>query len=197
MLSKTKNIHFIGIGGIGMSGIAELLHSLNFKISGSDLIDSDRTNYLLKLGIDIKIGHSSNNITNPDLVVYSSAVNLDNIEIIESKNKEHQLHSKLALFGSAILGLMYAVSNNINNYNLFISSMFLFTIVTFYFIKDRPLEDKMLYILTFCTIVIVSIGYVIVSLLVIGLYYFLINNQMFMNDEEEYRNIDDSEDKSE
>ena len=59
MLSRTKNIHFIGIGGIGMSGIAELLHSLNFIVTGSDLNNSDRTDYLSKLGIEIEIGHSS------------------------------------------------------------------------------------------------------------------------------------------
>ena len=54
MLSKTKKIHFIGIGGIGMSGIAELLNSLGFIITGSDLINSDRTDHLSKTGINIK-----------------------------------------------------------------------------------------------------------------------------------------------
>ena len=102
MLRKTKNIHFVGIGGIGMSGIAELLHSLNFKVSGSDLIESDRTNYLLQLGINIKIGHSSKNITNPDLVVYSSAVNLDNIEIIESKNRAIPIIRRAEMLGELL-----------------------------------------------------------------------------------------------
>jgi len=87
MLSKTKKIHFIGIGGIGMSGIAELLNSLGFIITGSDLINSDRTDHLSKTGINIKIGHSSKNINNHDLVVYSSAVKLDNIEILESRKQ--------------------------------------------------------------------------------------------------------------
>ncbi len=87
MLSKSKNIHFIGIGGIGMSGIAELLHFQKFKISGSDLVESERTNYLKDLGIKIIINHNKENIKNPDLVVYSSAVDLSNIEIIESKRK--------------------------------------------------------------------------------------------------------------
>ena len=87
MLSKSKNIHFIGIGGIGMSGIAELLHCQGFMISGSDLFQSERTDYLNKIGIKIIIEHNKKNIINPDLVVYSSAVNLDNIEIIEAKEK--------------------------------------------------------------------------------------------------------------
>ena len=87
MLKKTKNIHFIGIGGIGMSGIAELLYSQGFQISGSDLIESDRTKYLSVLGIQVNIGHSSKNIKDADIVVYSSAVDMDNIEILTSKNK--------------------------------------------------------------------------------------------------------------
>ena len=87
MLKKTKNIHFIGIGGIGMSGIAEFLHFQEFQISGSDLIESDRTKHLSNLGIQVNIGHSSQNIKNIDIVVYSSAVNMDNIEILTSKKK--------------------------------------------------------------------------------------------------------------
>ena len=87
MLSKSKKIHFIGIGGIGMSGIAQLLSSMNFDISGSDIIESDRINILRNLGVNISIGHKSNNIQSPDLIVYSSAINLNNTEIIEAKKK--------------------------------------------------------------------------------------------------------------
>jgi len=87
MLKKTKNIHFIGIGGIGMSGIAEFLYYQDFQISGSDLIESDRTKHLSNLGIEVSIGHSSKNIKDIDIVVYSSAVNMDNIEILTSKDK--------------------------------------------------------------------------------------------------------------
>jgi len=86
MLGKRKNIHFIGIGGIGMSGMAELLHNLGHTISGSDLLESERTNHLEKIGIDINIGHSEKNIKGIDLVVYSSAVKNDNCEIQKSKN---------------------------------------------------------------------------------------------------------------
>ena len=102
MLSRTKNIHFIGIGGIGMSGIAELLHSLNFIVTGSDLNNSDRTDYLSKLGIEIEIGHSSKNIDKPDLVVYSSAVKLDNIEIIESQNKSIPIIRRAEMLGELL-----------------------------------------------------------------------------------------------
>ena len=102
MLSKTKEIHFIGIGGIGMSGIAELLHSLNFVVTGSDLNNSDRTKYLSELGINIKIGHGSKNISKPDLVVYSSAVKLDNIEIIESKKKSIPIIRRAEMLGELL-----------------------------------------------------------------------------------------------
>ena len=102
MLSKNKKIHFIGIGGIGMSGIAELLHSLKFVVTGSDLNYSDRTKYLADLGIDIQIGHSSKNIDKPDLVVYSSAVKLDNIEIVESKNRSIPVIRRAEMLGELL-----------------------------------------------------------------------------------------------
>jgi UDP-N-acetylmuramate--alanine ligase len=81
MFGKTNHIHFIGIGGIGMSGMAELLFKLGFKITGSDQINSERTESLRKIGIDIFIGHKKENIKQSDVVVYSSAVNLSNPEI--------------------------------------------------------------------------------------------------------------------
>ena len=87
MFGKTKHIHFIGIGGIGMSGMAELLHKLGFNISGSDLISSERTNSLQKLGIKISEGHNGNHINSADVVVYSSAVNKNNPEIDAARNK--------------------------------------------------------------------------------------------------------------
>ena len=102
MLSRTKTIHFIGIGGIGMSGIAELLHSLKFIVTGSDLNSSDRTKYLSNLGIDIKIGHSNRNINNPDLVVYSSAIKLDNIEILESQKKSIPVIRRAEMLGELL-----------------------------------------------------------------------------------------------
>ena len=81
MLGKTKHIHFVGIGGIGMSGMAELLFNLGFTISGSDLNESDRTKQLNSIGIDINIGHNSKEVIKSDVVVYSSAVNKTNTEI--------------------------------------------------------------------------------------------------------------------
>ncbi len=74
MFSSVRHIHFVGIGGIGMSGIAEIVLSQGFVVSGSDAARSDNTDYLAKLGAHIFIGHSAENIANADVVVYSSAV---------------------------------------------------------------------------------------------------------------------------
>lgn len=87
ILGKTKHIHFTGIGGIGMSGIAELLINLGYTVSGSDLKTSQVVRRLERLGGKIFIGHSPENIAGADVVVYSSAVPLENPEVIEARDK--------------------------------------------------------------------------------------------------------------
>ena len=94
MLASIKNIHFIGIGGIGMSGIAELLHNQDFNITGSDLSKSSNVERLEKLGIQISIGHSAENINELDLVVYSDAIPKDNCELIETKKQNILCYSR-------------------------------------------------------------------------------------------------------
>src|SRR5450432_4056155 len=81
MFAKIQRIHFVGIGGIGMSGIAEVLLTLGFKVSGSDLRASSVTERLAELGAIIFIGHKAENITGAEVVVTSSAVHMDNHEI--------------------------------------------------------------------------------------------------------------------
>ena len=102
MLGKIKSIYFVGIGGIGMSGMAELLINLGYSISGSDLNDSDRTIYLSELGARINIGHSKDNINDVDLVVYSSAVKKDNCEIIESKRRNIPVIKRAEMLGELL-----------------------------------------------------------------------------------------------
>lgn len=85
MYGKIEKIHFVGIGGIGMSGIAEVLLNLNYKVSGSDLRASDTTERLVSLGAEIGIGHSAENLKNVDVVVISSAVHDDNPEVVEAR----------------------------------------------------------------------------------------------------------------
>jgi UDP-N-acetylmuramate--alanine ligase len=83
-----NKIHFIGIGGIGMSGLAEILISQGFKVSGSDLASSEITEHLQDLGAEICKGHLAENVVDADLVVYSSAVNLENPEIREALERK-------------------------------------------------------------------------------------------------------------
>lgn len=86
MFTTVKNIHFIGIGGIGMSGIAEILLSQGFQITGSDLNENENTKHLEKFGAKIFYGHKPENVHNSEVVVYSSAVHIDeNAETIEAK----------------------------------------------------------------------------------------------------------------
>lgn len=75
MFKSVNRIHFVGIGGIGMSGIAEILIHQGFSISGSDMSESENVRYLRNLGADIYIGHSPDNVKGAEVVVYSSAVN--------------------------------------------------------------------------------------------------------------------------
>ena len=87
MFERYKVIHFVGIGGIGMSGIAEVLHNLGYDVTGSDVKDSETTKRLKDLGIKVYIGHEAENIDDAHVVVVSSAVSDNNPEIIEAKRK--------------------------------------------------------------------------------------------------------------
>ena len=99
---KIKKIFFVGIGGIGMSGIAELLFNLGYKIEGSDLTENENVKRLLKLGIKIKIGHDPNNIIDTDVLVYSSAVPSENPEIIRARQKKIPIIKRAEMLGELI-----------------------------------------------------------------------------------------------
>ena len=85
MYKKNHHIHFVGIGGIGMSGIAELLLNLGYRVSGSDLNKTDLTQRLSSLWATIYEGHDKKNIADVDVVVLSSAINFENPEVITAK----------------------------------------------------------------------------------------------------------------
>jgi len=87
MQRKVKHIHFVGIGGIGMSGIAEVLVNLGYNVGGSDVQPSDTIARLQKLGARIVIGHAAENIGHADVVVTSSAVRENNPEVIEAHRR--------------------------------------------------------------------------------------------------------------
>lgn len=84
-LGRTRRVHFVGVGGIGMSGIAELLANLGYEVSGSDARASEVTARLAGLGVDVRIGHDAAQVGRADVVVMSSAVRQDNPEIVEAR----------------------------------------------------------------------------------------------------------------
>jgi UDP-N-acetylmuramate--alanine ligase len=88
VFQKIRRIHFVGIGGIGMSGIAELLLNLGYKVSGSDTRPSPITQRLAELGGTIHAGHAAGHVEGADVVVVSSAVRPDNPEIAEAKRRQ-------------------------------------------------------------------------------------------------------------
>jgi len=87
MKHKVKHIHFVGIGGSGMSGIAEVLLNLGYRVSGSDIATNPATERLAALGARVNIGHAANHVANADAVVVSTAVKADNEEVIAARNR--------------------------------------------------------------------------------------------------------------
>ena len=86
-LGRVRHVHFVGIGGAGMSGIAEVLHNLGYTISGSDKNDNKVTRRLKTLGVQVVQGHVAKHINGSDVVVYSSAVPQDNPELQEARTR--------------------------------------------------------------------------------------------------------------
>lgn len=84
---QTGKLHFVGIGGIGMSGIAELMHNLNYEVQGSDASESPNVARLRQLGIDIKVGQHEDNLESARVVVISSAIKSDNPELIAARER--------------------------------------------------------------------------------------------------------------
>ena len=82
---RVRHVHFIGVGGIGMSGLAEILRTLEFDVSGSDLREGENTRNLQRLGVRIDVGHRAQNVRGADVVVYTSAVSPDNPELVEAR----------------------------------------------------------------------------------------------------------------
>ena len=87
MKHAVKHIHFVGIGGSGMSGIAEVLLNLGYTVSGSDLADNATTRRLASLGIHTYVGHAAEHIAGADAVVTSTAVKADNPEVVAARER--------------------------------------------------------------------------------------------------------------
>jgi UDP-N-acetylmuramate--alanine ligase len=82
---RVRHVHFIGVGGIGMSGLAEILRTLEFDVSGSDLRAGENTRALERLGVRIDVGHRAENVRGADVIVYSSAIDERNPEIVQAR----------------------------------------------------------------------------------------------------------------
>ena len=109
MYLKKYHIHFVGIGGIGMSGIAELLINLGYKVSGSDLKASDITANLKKIGGTIFVGHRADHIDGADVVVISSAVQHDNPEVLAARQESTPVIPRAEMLAE-LMRLKYSVA---------------------------------------------------------------------------------------
>ncbi|MBM4379772.1 MAG: UDP-N-acetylmuramate--L-alanine ligase [Deltaproteobacteria bacterium] len=111
-LFKTRHaahVHFVGIGGIGMSGIAEVLLNLGYRVSGSDLKASDITRRLEKLGATVSLGHRTENLLQPNAVVTSSAVKADNPEVVAARHRKIPVIPRAEMLAE-LMRLKYAVA---------------------------------------------------------------------------------------
>jgi len=109
---KSRNaarVHFVGVGGIGMSGIAEVLLNLGYQVSGSDLKESDVTRRLVSLGARIEYGHRAENLLDADVVVISSAVKKDNAEVIAARVRKVPVIARAEMLAE-LMRLKYAVA---------------------------------------------------------------------------------------
>ncbi|MDD5542037.1 MAG: UDP-N-acetylmuramate--L-alanine ligase [Acidobacteriia bacterium] len=109
MFKHFKKIHFVGIGGIGMSGIAELLLNLGYEVSGSDLKASLITERLEKLGATVYIGHRKENIDDAHVVVFTSAVQPDNPELVEARGRNRPVIPRAEMLAE-LMRLKYGIA---------------------------------------------------------------------------------------
>jgi len=109
MLGKTRRVHFIGIGGIGMSGIAELLANLGYVVSGSDERRSAVTDRLASLGIRVSVGHDASHVGDADVVVISSAVRSTNPEVVEAGRRQIPVIPRAEMLAE-LMRLRYSVA---------------------------------------------------------------------------------------
>src|SRR5437899_12289306 len=109
MFAKIQRVHFVGIGGIGMSGIAEVLLNLGFKVSGSDLRRSTVTDRLAKLGATIYEGHKAEHVAGAEVVVTSSAIGKDNPEILAARDIHIAVIQRADML-AALMRLKYGIA---------------------------------------------------------------------------------------
>lgn len=110
-LNQYQSVYFIGIGGISMSGLAEILLSKGFQVSGTDMKESKETQHLRSIGIKVNIGHRAENITDDiQLVIYTAAIKQDNTELIAAKQKNITIIDRAQLLGMIMQQYPYSVA---------------------------------------------------------------------------------------
>ena len=101
-IASNEVIHFVGIGGIGMSGLAQIMHNMDFMIQGSDLAQNKNIDRLRKFGIKIFIGHKRKNIKKVTMLVISSAIKKNNIEYLLAKKKKIPIYKRGKMLANII-----------------------------------------------------------------------------------------------
>src|SRR5210317_1158138 len=86
-MGRVRRVHFVGIGGAGMSGIAEVMHNLGYQVSGADLRENAVTRRLRDMGVTVSIGHDAANVADCDVVVVSTAIAAENPELIAAREQ--------------------------------------------------------------------------------------------------------------
>jgi UDP-N-acetylmuramate--alanine ligase len=109
MLPKIKRIHFVGIGGSGMNGLAEIFFNMGYKVSGSDMKNSENTDRLKKLGCRIFIGHRAENVGNAGVLVYSNAVPDTNPEVQKAKEMKIPVIPRAVMLNE-VMRLKYGIA---------------------------------------------------------------------------------------
>lgn len=99
IMQDFRRVHFVGIGGVGMSGIAEVLHNLGYTVSGSDRADSTTTRRLAGLGIDVHQGHEAAHVADVDVLVTSSAIGADNPELLAARQRRIPVVPRAEMLG--------------------------------------------------------------------------------------------------
>ena len=101
-IGKKEIIHFVGIGGIGMSGLAQIMKTMGFNVQGSDLYKNKNTENCKKLGIKIILGHSRKNVSSATIVVKSTAIKNNNVELNESKAKRLPIYERAEMLANIV-----------------------------------------------------------------------------------------------
>ncbi|HLK41106.1 MAG TPA: UDP-N-acetylmuramate--L-alanine ligase [Polyangiaceae bacterium] len=106
---RVRHVHFVGVGGIGMSGLAEVLRTLDFEVSGSDLKPNENTRRLESLGVRVFFGHAADHVAGADVVVFSSAIGRDNAEIARARALEIPIIARAEMLAE-LMRTRYAVT---------------------------------------------------------------------------------------